>query len=256
MSDDEKKQIAKLKGATTRRLRKLCAQHLEPLGFKKDGGQFWFRTTNTLRQNFHFSFANGAKIFCERSFAYLPDFSCWSDAPQDSKTQEALERFRSAELKSFEVGAVQSLVRADPMGWDFPPENDDVEIILNQAESFLTTNAIPFFERYQEANDVLRGYLAGVPETDIFGFGGNVFWVPFYFATTYFHNGAYAEAAASFDQAVEETLDACRRMSPDWLDPQTGWLREDDSFRVYMDAAKIGADCMRRLAESQGKAGE
>ena len=95
MSDDAKKEAAKLKSALTRRLKKLFAQTLEPLGLVKTRGQEWERATNTMRQFCLFRFINGRCLDVEYGYCKVSRFDscvdCWANAPQDAATQKKLK---------------------------------------------------------------------------------------------------------------------------------------------------------------------
>lgn len=64
MADDAKNEATKLKSALTRRIKKLIAQTLEPLGFaqEKDDKQSWARTAEILSHYCQFHYWNGCLV--------------------------------------------------------------------------------------------------------------------------------------------------------------------------------------------------
>ena len=244
MSDDAKKEATKLKSALTRRVKKLIAQTLEPLGFtqEKDDKQGWTRTAEIMSHYCQFHYWNGYLVV-DYGVGRVSRFDAWANAPQDAATQKKLKRFWKEHREQEDEGWVAT---AEQKTWQGPPKSEEeIEAILTGVEAFLRDEVTPYFRRFATVADVLREYDAGRLDKEFFDMDEE-FWQDFYLALTRFHVGAYAEAAAAFEAAVEYI-----ETSPDW-----DLEDEDDDMVPAVEAARIGADCMRRLVESQGKAGE
>ena len=249
MSDDAKKEAAKLKSALTRRLKKLFAQTLEPLGLVKTRGQEWERATNTMRQFCLFRFINGRCLAVEYGYCKVSRFDscvdCWANAPQDAATQETLTRFKTSFKEREKSGAILDMTQTS---LSYPPQDEEeIEKILTDVEPVLR-DATAYFLNYPETSDLLRAYEAGRVEKKVFSFGTDPLWQDFYLALEYYRIGAYAKSAEAFEEAA--------RASECWDSWVWDVFDQDDIDFLAIEAAKIGADCMRRLAESQGKAGE
>lgn len=248
MADDAKKEAAKLKSALTRRVKKLIAQTLEPLGFEQEDGQEWSRKTITMWQHCRFRFIKRRPEFSfeyggSAGFRLDACADCWANARQDAATRETLTRFKTA-FNEWEESNVMAdaFVKVLP----YPPKNkDEFEKFFTDFESILDA-ATDYFRNYSETGDLLRDYEAGLIERRVFLYGTDPRYRDFFLALEYCQIGAYAKAAEAFEEAARV------------LERREGWFEffGSDFDLLAVDAAKIGADCMRRLAESQGKASE
>ncbi|MBQ7813055.1 MAG: hypothetical protein IJ387_01000, partial [Thermoguttaceae bacterium] len=227
----------KLKSALTRRVEKLIAQTLSPLGFKrdKDDAQTWTRRAEILRHTCWFSDVDGElSVYC--GCGPVSSFACWANAPRDAATQRKLKRFWKG-LRDEEEEDWAS--RGEGKSWNGLPKSEtEVDAILTDVAKFLRDTASPFFRRFATAADFLREYDAGRVDKNFFDVDEE-FWQDFYLALTRFHVGACNEAASTFEAAVERV--------------ERGPKGVKKGMKLAVEAARIAADCIRRRVESQGK---
>ncbi len=238
--------LAALKKDLTRRVQEIFAQRLEPLGFKKSSALRWTQTTRTLSRYCRFAFYK--TYGCAVAFGYtlLPQADCWANAPQDAESQAFIARFLQ-EKPEFNVYSGADLLSnyddasdfyGHSLAWHDPPNDGDVSRLAAQIDAFLSSELVPFYERFPEIDDLLSEYDAGrLPQKFALGrFAGPR--REFYAAQTNFRAGRYTESLDRF-----EAVRALSYYYPQPLDASTSSLFE---------VAKLGALSVRQTIAEKG----
>ncbi|MBQ7111463.1 MAG: hypothetical protein IJO06_09585 [Thermoguttaceae bacterium] len=240
--------ISALKNDLRRRLEKVFAQRLEPLGFKGGRSQRWTQKTRSLSRYCRFVFWDRRDLVAV-SFGYapLPCYACWDAAPQDAESQALIARFRKEKPRfgpgwappgGVSVFKLSNDFFQTELAWDYLVKDGDLEPLVAEADAFLRAEIVPFFERFRETDDLLREYEAGrLPQTFVFGpnSGANREFVA---AQTYFRAGNYAEALARFE-AVPESYRRFDSSPP------------NDQETLLLEVARLGALSVQKIIESR-----
>ena len=239
--------ISALKNDLRRRLEKLFAQRLEPLGFKGGRSQRWSQKTRSLSRYCRFVFWDRRDLVAV-SFGYapLPCYACWDGAPQDVESQALIARFRKEKPRfgpgwapgGVSVFKLSSDFFQTELNWNYLVKNGDLEPLVAEADAFLRAEIVPFFERFRETDDLLREYETGrLPQTFVFGpnSGANREFVA---AQTYFRAGNYVEALARFE-AVPKSHRRFNSSPP------------NDQETLLLEVARLGALSVRKILETR-----
>lgn len=237
MSDDAKKEAARLKSALTRRVKKLIAQTLEPQGFKKETKTpLWICEGETLARCCVFrSRLREFDVYCYFSFRFHFDFlrspppeigarNCWEDV--------------------FDIlnGAIHNDIWKS---WPFPQTEEELETTVTEVETYFNDVVLPYCERWRDSSVVAREYDAG-NITQKQAFGASETWQFLRLGWLRFEAERYAEAAACFEEAANA--------GASWLAKLTarGLVNEEEQafWTSFNDIARYAAEEARRRQKS------
>ncbi|MBQ7111465.1 MAG: hypothetical protein IJO06_09595 [Thermoguttaceae bacterium] len=240
--------LAALKKDLTRRVQEMFAQRLAPLGFKKKSSLYWTQTTRTLSRYCRFAFYKTYGCAVAFGYSVLPQSDCWANAPQDAESQALIARFLkeppeftvvySSPDDCVSIYEDASDFYGRSLAWHYPPGDGDVVRLAEQIDAFLSSEIVPFYERFPEIDDLCREYDAGrLPQKFALGrFAGPR--REFYAAQTSFRAGRYTESLDRF-----EAVQALSHYYPQPLDASTSSLFE---------VAKLGALSVRQTIAEKG----
>lgn len=237
MSDDAKKEAARLKSALTRRVKKLIAQTLEPQGFKKETKTpLWICEGETLARCCVFrSRLREFDVCCYFSFRFHFDFL-------RNPPSEIGDRAQWEEVCNILNGAIHNDIwKSRP----FPQTEEELETTVTEVETYFNDVVLPYCERWRDSSVVAREYDAG-NITQKQAFGASETWQFLRLGWLRFEAERYAEAAACFEEAANA--------GASWLAKLTarGLVNEEEQafWTSFNDIARYAAEEARRRQKS------
>ncbi len=237
MSDDAKKEAARLKNALTRRVKKLIAQTLEPQGFKKETKTpLWICEGETLARCCVFrSRLREFDVYCYFSFRFHFDFL-------RSPPPEIGDRAQWEEVCNILNGAIHNDIwKSRP----FPQTEEELETTVTEVETYFNDVVLPYCERWRDSSVVAREYDAG-NITQKQAFGASKTWQFLRLGWLRFEAERYAEAAACFEEAANA--------GASWLAKLTarGLVNEEEQafWTSFIAVARYAAEEARRRQKS------